>query len=115
MRSETYPSISTSLTPDVDRLARLEAPREEQEEDLQFRLLQEVGVRRVRPRLLSRLLICQPPVDRLRGPQVPPLDDLDHLPPLVVKEQGRLRGKRAKGNGKINKKIIISTRKVRET
>ena len=43
-------------------------------------------MRRVRPGLLSGLLIRQPPVYRLGGAQVPPLDDLDHLESLVVEE-----------------------------
>ena len=57
-------------------------------------------MRRVRPGLLSGLLIRQPPVYRLGGAQVPPLDDLDHLESLVVEEQGHLRqNKRAMETG----------------
>ena len=43
-------------------------------------------MRRVRPGLLSGLLIRQPPVYRLGGAKVPPLDDLYHLEALVVEE-----------------------------
>ena len=57
-------------------------------------LIQEVHLRRVRLGLLAGLFVSQPPVDGLVGAQVPPLDNLDHLEPLVVGEKRHLKVER---------------------